>query len=80
MAAFRASRFVCEAMSSMVLTISEISSERSPRPLIFLATVCTCARMRCMPWRLSVTARLPFSAASCTRSAAALEASAPPAT
>src|SRR2546421_644306 len=56
MAAFSASRFVCEAISSIVSTISEISSERSPRLLIRLAMTCTSLRIRCMPARLSRTA------------------------
>src|SRR5206468_939757 len=63
MAAFSASRLVCEASSSIRLTISEISSERSPRLLIFLEMTCTSPRIRCMPARLSRTAASPFWAA-----------------
>jgi hypothetical protein len=47
----------------MVLTMSEISSERSPSPLIFLEIVCTSARICCMPERVSRTACSPFWAA-----------------
>ena len=74
MAALRASRLVCEASSSIRFRISEISSERSPSPLIFLAMICTSPRMRCMPARLSCTARSPLRAASSVWPAAAAEA------
>ncbi len=40
-AAFSASRLVCSVMSLITLMISEISSERSPRDLIFFAVACT---------------------------------------
>ena len=53
MAALSASRFVCEAMSSIVFTISEISSERSARLLTFFEMPCTSPRIRCMPARLA---------------------------
>ena len=43
-------------------TISEISSERSPRPLIFLAMPCTSPRIRCMPARLSLHRLLALAA------------------
>src|SRR2546428_269609 len=76
MAALRARRFVWPAMSSMVVTISEISSERSPRLLIFLAMVCTSVRVRCIPARLSRTASSPRCAASSAWWAARAEASA----
>ena len=75
-AAFRASKFVCSVMSLITLMISEISSERSPSDLIFLAVACTEARMRCMPSSVSRTARLPCSAASRARRAASALASA----
>ena len=63
-------------MSLMTLMISEISSERSPSDLIFLAVACTEARMRCMPSSVSRTERLPCSAASRARRAASALASA----
>src|SRR6267142_1711694 len=59
MAALRASKFVCSVMSLMTLMISEISSDRSPSDLIFLAVACTEDRMRCIPSSVSRTARLP---------------------
>src|SRR6266404_1171033 len=76
MAAFSASKLVCSVMSLITLMISEISRERSPRDLIFLAVACTDARMRCMPSSVSRTARLPCSAASSARRAASALASA----
>src|SRR5438105_4301715 len=76
MAALSANRLVCSVMSLMTLMISEISSERSPSDLIFLAVACTEARMRCMPSSVSRTERLPCSAASSARRAASALASA----
>src|SRR5258708_1482981 len=64
MAALSARRFVCDAISSIVSTISEISSERSPRLLMRLEMTCTSPRIRCMPARLSRTAPSPRVAAS----------------
>ena len=75
-AALRARRFVWDAMSSMVLTMFEISSDRSPKPLIFFEIAWTSPRMRCMPSRLFRTARSPFWAASRVSRAARAEASA----
>ena len=49
MAALSARRLVCEAMSSIVFTISEISSDRSARLLTFFEIPCTspgCAACR----------------------------------
>ena len=76
MAALSARRLVCEAMSSMVFTISEISSDRSARLLIFLEMPCTSPRIRCIPVRLARTACSPFVAESRVSLAAAAEASA----
>ena len=76
MAALSASKLVCSVMSLITLMISEISRERSPSDLIFLAVCCTDERMRCMPSSVSRTARLPCSAASRARRAASALASA----
>ena len=80
MAAFSASKWVCDAMSSMVFTISEISSERSARLLTFREIRCTSPRMRCIPVRLARTACSPFVAASKARRADDDDASASSAT
>src|SRR5882724_122728 len=75
-AALSARRLVCDAMSSIVFTISEISSDRSARLLTFFEIPCTSPRIRCIPERLARTACSPLVAESSVSLAAVAEASA----
>ena len=65
MAAFRASRLVCSAMSSMVSTTAPIFSPSLPSSSTLPAAVATTCLISAMPATVSRTARAPCSAEAC---------------
>ena len=67
MAAFRASRFVWSAISSITSRILPISCERLPRPVMTRAVFSMFSEMVFMPWTVRDTASPPLRASSLAR-------------
>ncbi|EKD88498.1 MAG: hypothetical protein ACD_34C00499G0001 [uncultured bacterium] len=80
MAAFNASRLVCEAISSIVSTMLPISSERLPISSTFCAEMPTLALIFCIPRRVCSTVSVPLRAASAAAAESVVTMAALPAT